>query len=147
MKSEPESFGAGESDSEKEPRTGPSPKLDHLIEELRAQFAAELKSEIEKIRKECEERLSEKAAQWETQRTQLMEEIEELRRKSPSQLVQDEISATEAVMKASQSKTSRELERLIPDAAVLGRLLQIRVEELEMKAYLRGLKFRSDKDR
>jgi hypothetical protein len=121
---------------------GPSdPKLDRLIEALRAQLASELDSRVEAIRKEYEERLSAQASQWESQRVAMVKELQELRRKAPGSDVQAEISATEAVMSASMNRTSREMERLVPDASSLAKLLQIRVEELEMKAYLRGLKF------
>ena len=117
------------------------PKLDRLIEALRAQLASELESRVEAIRKEYEERLNAQASQWESQRAAMVKELQELRRKAPGSDVQAEISATEAVMTASVNRTSREIERLVPDVASLARLLQIRVEELEMKAYLRGLKF------
>jgi len=124
----------------------PDPKLDRLIEALRAQLASELDSRVEAIRKEYEERLSAQASQWESQRAAMVKELQELRRKAPGADVQEEISATEAVMSASMDRTSREMERLVPDAASMAKLLQIRVEELEMKAYLRGLKFGAAKN-
>jgi len=126
---------------------GPSdPKLDRLIEALRAQLASELDSRVEAIRKEYEERLSAQASQWESQRAAMVKELQELRLKAPGSDVLAEISATETVMSASMNRTSREMERLVPDAASLAKLLQIRVEELEMKAYLRGLKFGTSKN-
>jgi hypothetical protein len=123
----------------------PESKLDRLIEQLRAQFASELDSRVDGIRKEYEDRLSTQASQWESQRALLLKEIQELRRKAPGADVQAEISATEAVVGASRNRTTREMERLVPDAASLGKLLQVRVEELEMKAYLRGLRFGTSK--
>jgi hypothetical protein len=148
-----DNFEDGPQDSGQDPFPRPSPQLDRLIEglrsleqELRAHFTSELNSRIERIRSEYEERLNAQASQWEAQRALLVREIDEFERKVPSKAVQEEISATEAVMAASTSKTSLELERLIPDTASLGKLLQIRVEEIEMKAYLRGLKFRSARE-
>ena len=113
-----------------------------ITEELKTQFDSELNSRIEVIRREYEERLYAQASEWQSERAQLIREIQELRKGVPSKNVQDEISATEAVMGTTVNKTSRELERLIPDTPSLLKLLQSRVEELEMKAYLRGLKFR-----
>ena len=113
-----------------------------ITEELKTQFDSELNSRIEVIRREYEERLYAQASEWQSERAQLIREIQELRKRVPSRDVQDEISATEAVMGTTVNKTSRELERLIPDTSSLLKLLQSRVEELEMKAYLRGLKFR-----
>jgi hypothetical protein len=45
-------------------------------------------------------------------------------------------------MSVSADRSTREIERVAPDAASLGRVLQARIEELETRAYLRGLKFR-----
>ena len=173
MNSEPVHFDGGAVSSSPEPFTSPAPKLDRLIEgvrsleqwyavdferrvagltellknqiseELRAQFSVELNSHVERIRRQYEERLYTQAGQWESQRLLLEKEIEDLRRRVPNNDVMNEIASTEAVMGTSMDKGSFELQRLIPDASSLGRLLQSRVEELEMKAYLRGLKFRT----
>jgi hypothetical protein len=113
-----------------------------ITEELKTQFDSELNNRVEAIRREYEERLYAQASEWQSERAQLIREIQELRKRVPSKDVQDEISATETVMGATVNKTSRELERLIPDTTSLLKLLQSRVEELEMRAYLRGLKFR-----
>lgn len=118
-----------------------------ITEELKAQFAAELKSQTDAVRKDYEERLYAQASEWQSERTQLIREIQELRRRVPSKDVLDEISATEAVMSAGVSKASLELERLIPDTASLLKLLQSRVDDVEIKAYLRGLKFRIGDER
>jgi len=81
--------------------------------------------------------------QWDMQRESLMREIEELRKKVPNHDVMTEIAATEAIMTVSVDRSNREFERMAPDAASLGRILQARIEELETKAYLRGLRFRT----
>ena len=121
-----------------------------ISEELRAQFSVELNSHVERIRRQYEERIYTQAGQWESQRLSLEsqrqtleKEIEDLRRRVPSGDVMNEIASTEAVISASMDKGSLEIQRLIPDAASLSKLLQSRIEELEMKAYLRGLKFRT----
>lgn len=113
-----------------------------ITEELRTQFSSELNSHVERVRKQYEERIYAQAGQWESQRQALEREIEELKRKVPSTDVMSEIASAEAMVSASQDRGSLELERLIPDTASLGKLLQARVEDLTMKAYLRGLKFR-----
>jgi len=114
-----------------------------IAEELRRQFSSELNTQVEQLRRQYEERLYTQASQWETQRGVLEKEIEGLRRRVPGQDLINEISATETILSTSASRESFEIERLIPDAVALGRLLQSRVEELERRAYLRGLKFRT----
>jgi hypothetical protein len=118
-----------------------------ISEELRAQFSVELNSHVERIRRQYEERIYTQAGQWESQRVLLEKEIEDLRRRVPSGDVMNEIASTEAVVGASMDKGSLEIQRLIPDAASLSKLLQSRIEELETKAYLRGLKFRTNDSR
>ena len=73
---------------------------------------------------------------------ELRSQIEELRRKLPSNDVWKEIAATESAVSQYTNKGSLELEGLTLNAASLIKLLQGAVEELETKAYLRGLKFR-----
>jgi hypothetical protein len=173
VNSEPVHFDTGAAGSSQEPFTSPAPKLDRLIEgvrsleqwyavdferriagltellknqiaeELRGQFSVELNTHVERIRRQYEERIYTQAGQWEAQREVLEREIADLRRRVPSGDVMNEIAATEAVIGASMGKGNHEFERLIPDAASLGKLLQSRIEELETKAYLRGLKFRT----
>jgi hypothetical protein len=114
-----------------------------ITEELRAHYSLELNAQVEKVQKQYEERLSMQTGQWDMQRESLMREIEELRKKVPNHDVMTEIAATEAIMTVSVDRSNREFERMAPDAASLGRILQARIEELETKAYLRGLRFRT----
>jgi len=113
-----------------------------ITEELRAHYSSELTAQVEKVQKQYEERMSIQTRQWDMQRENMERELAELRRKIPSNDVMTEIAATEAIMNVSIDRSNRELERVAPDAASLGRVLQSRIEELETKAYLRGLKFR-----
>jgi len=113
-----------------------------ITEELRAHYSSELNAQVDKVQKQYEDRLSTQMRQWEMQRETLMREIDELRRKVPNNDVMTEIAATEAIMTVSVDRSNREFERVAPDAASLSRILQARIEELETKAYLRGLKFR-----
>jgi predicted nuclease with TOPRIM domain len=159
-----------------DPFSGSSPKLDRLIdgvrsleqwyaadferrisgltellklqitEELRTQFSSELNSHVDRVRKQYEERIYTQAGQWESQRQMLEREIEDLKKRLPNNDVMAEIASTEAVMGAPKDRASVELERLIPDSASFGKLLQARVEDLTMKAYLRGLRFRLPTD-
>jgi hypothetical protein len=112
-----------------------------INEELRAHYLLELNAQLDKVQKLYEERLSMQTRQWETQRESLVREVEELRKKVPNNDVMTEIAATEVNVTKSSDRTNREFERMAPDAASLGRILQARIEELETKAYLRGLKF------
>jgi len=160
------------SDSSKEPFSGSSPKLNRLIdnvrsleqwyaadferrvaslteilknqitEELKSQFSSELNAYVERARSQFEERFYTQASQWQLQRESLEKELEELRRKLPSNDVLKEIATTEAAVSKYTNRGSLELEGLTLNAGSLGKLLQGAVEELETKAYLRGLKFR-----
>jgi len=78
--------------------------------------------------------------QWESQRQGLEKEVQELRRTGKAVL--EEISTTEVLLSKSAQKGNSELERQTTDAASLGKLVQMRIDELELKAYLRGLRFR-----
>jgi hypothetical protein len=160
------------SDSSKEPFSGPSPKLNRLIdnvrsleqwyaadferrvaslteilknqitEELKSQFSSELNAHVERARSQFEERFYTQASQWQLQRESLEKELEELRRKLPGNDVLKEIAAMEAAVSKYTNRGSLEVEGLTLNAGSLGKLLQGAVEELETKAYLRGLKFR-----
>jgi hypothetical protein len=113
-----------------------------ITEELKSQFSSELNSHVERARSQFEERLYAQASQWQSQRESLEKEIEELRRKLPNNDVLKEIATTEAAVSQYTNKGSLELEGLTLNAGALGKLLQGAVEELETRAYLRGLKFR-----
>ena len=112
-----------------------------IREELRAEFSAELNVHVQRLRKQYEESIYAQFSRWESQRQALEKEVAELRRRVPGDVVFAEIASTAKVLAASTDKDSLELQQLMPDASSLGRLLQSRVEELTLKAYLRGLKF------
>jgi chromosome segregation ATPase len=112
-----------------------------ITEELRSQFSSELEVRSDGIRKQYEERLYAQTSQWQSQRESLDKEIEELRRRTSRVL--EEIATTEAAIKRSTNKGSLEMQGQTLDAASLSKQLQSGVEELEQKAYLRGLKFRA----
>jgi flagellar biosynthesis chaperone FliJ len=111
-----------------------------ITEELQAQFSSEMVSQVERFRRQYEERLYVQSNQWESQRQGLEKEVQELRRSGKAVL--EEISTTEVLLSKSAQKGNSELERQTTDAASLGKLVQMRIEELELKAYLRGLRFR-----
>ena len=113
-----------------------------ITDELRTHYSSELNAQVDRVQKQYEERLASQLRQWELQRDNMEKELVELRRRVPSNDVMTEIAATEAIMNVSMDRGNRELERVAPDAASLGRILQSRIEELETKAYLRGLRFR-----
>jgi hypothetical protein len=113
-----------------------------ITEELKSQFSSELNAYVERARSQFEERLYTQASQWQLQRESLEKELEELRRKLPSSDVLKEIAAMEAAVSKYTNRGSLDLEGLTLNSGSLGKLLQGAVEELETKAYLRGLKFR-----
>jgi hypothetical protein len=112
-----------------------------IRQEVRAQFMAELNSRMQQVRKQYEESIYAQFGRWESQRDLLLKEIEELRRKVPGDELMAEIASTEKLLNSSEDKTSLEFQQLVPDASSVGKLLQSRVEEMALKAYLRGLKF------
>ena len=111
--------------------------------DLHAQYRAELDAHIQKLRKQYEETIYTQASRWDQQRLSLEKEVAELRRQLPGDGLLAEIAATENALKSSENKISQELERLVPDSASLSRMLESRVEEMALKAYLRGLKFQT----
>jgi len=113
-----------------------------ITEELKSQFSSELNAYVERARSQFEERLYTQASQWQLQRESLEKELEELRRKLPSNDVLKEIAAMEAAVSKYANRGSLDLEGLTLNSGSLGKLLQGAVEELETRAYLRGLKFR-----
>jgi len=113
-----------------------------ITEELKSQFSSELNAYVERARSQFEERLYTQASQWQLQRESLEKELEELRRKLPSNDVLKEIAAMEAAVSKYTNRGSLDLEGMTLNSGSLGKLLQGAVEELEAKAYLRGLKFR-----
>jgi hypothetical protein len=91
-----------------------------ITADLLAQFNAELKSQVENVRREYDEKLKSRTHDDSG----------------------EEIARTEAAI----LKCSSELEALTPDdAAGMARLLQRKTEQLELRAYLRGLQRRSRK--
>jgi hypothetical protein len=114
-----------------------------ISEELRAQFNTEVESRTERLREQFEERLYTRVGEWQSQQASLEREIEELRRKVPSKNLQDEIASVEAAMARYTTAGTPGFDSQPADPASLSRMLQTKVEEMEMRAYLRGLRFRT----
>jgi septal ring factor EnvC (AmiA/AmiB activator) len=104
-----------------------------IASELRSQYSSELASQVDSVRRQYEERIYAQSNQTQ----HLQKENEDLRQQLKR--VSQEIAATEATL--SKSSSNLEMEGLASDAASLCKLLQTRVEELEMRSYLRGLQF------
>ena len=120
-----------------------TPVLEKQIrEELRSEFAAQLSDHAQELRKQYEETIYTQFSRWEAQRQALEKEVADLRKKVPGDDLAAEIASTEKVLAASTDKASQELQQLLPDGTSLARLVQSRLEELTLKAYMRGLKFR-----
>lgn len=102
-----------------------SAELERHVKDLAEIVHAELQSQVEEIRGQYEER--QQKSQQEAAKVQTLSQVVE------------EISRCEA----SVEQYTAELERLLvkEDPAALGKLMKIRTQELELKAYLRGLKF------
>jgi hypothetical protein len=112
-----------------------------ITEELRSQFTTELNSSSERIRKQYEERAYAQLKQWESERQVLKREIEDLQSRLPTNDVLNEIAVTETALGKSLDESGVEIPRGISSAAALGQLLQTRAQQLELQAYLRGMKF------
>lgn len=105
-----------------------SEELERHVKDLAEIVNSELQSQVEEIRSQYEKRSQESH-----------QEFAQLPPVQTSSQVAEEISRCEA----SVAQFTAELERLLvkDDSAALGLLMKIRTQELEMKAYLRGLKF------
>jgi hypothetical protein len=115
-----------------------------IRQELRAEFSAELTAQAEQLKQKYEESVYAQFGRWDLQRQALEKDIAELRKKAPDEELVAEIAATEKALKELAAKVSLELQQLDPDAASVSRMMQSRVEEMTLKAYLRGLKFRTE---
>ena len=108
-------------------------EFERHLKDLAEILNVELQSEVEEVRTQYEERykgLQQKSAQL-------------LRKSNSLREVSEEITRCEERV----AQCASELERLVPDDSIsLGKLLKIRAQQLEMKAYIRGLKFLSGLD-
>jgi hypothetical protein len=112
-----------------------------ISDELRAQFTTELNASTERTRKQYEERAYMQFERWESERVSLKKEIEELQSRLPGKDIINEIAVTESAIGKSQEDCRHDAERDIASADALGQLLQKRAQQLELQAYLKGLKF------
>ena len=116
-----------------------------ISEELRAQFTTELSATAERTRKQYEERAYMQFEKWESERQLMKKEIEELQKQVPGKNLVNEIAATESAIGRSQQEFRPDSEREVASADALGQLFQKKAHQLELLAYLRGLKFASDR--
>lgn len=116
-----------------------------ISEELRAQFTTELNAVSERTRKQFEERSYMQFEKWEIERVALKKEIEELQNRLPGKDLLNEIAVTELSIGRSQEECRLDVEHNIASADVLGQLFQKRAQQLELQAYLKGLKFAVDR--
>jgi len=112
-----------------------------ISEELRAQFTTELNASAERTRKQYEERAYMQFERWESERQSLKKEIEEIQSRLPGKEFLNEIAATESAIGRSQEEFRLDSDRDVTSADALGQLLQKRAQQLELQAYLKGLKF------
>jgi hypothetical protein len=116
-----------------------------ISEELRAQFTTELNAAAERTRKQFEERAYMQFERWESERVSLKKEIEELQSRLPGKDLLNEIAVTESAIGRSQAESRLDAERDIASADALGQLLQKKAQQLELQAYLKGLKYTTDR--
>lgn len=119
-----------------------------ISEELRAQFTTELNASAERTRKQFEERAYMQFERWESERVSMKKEIEELQKSQlPGKELLSEIASTETAIGRSQAESRLDAERDIASVDALGQLLQKKAQQLELQAYLKGLKFAIDRSR
>jgi hypothetical protein len=116
-----------------------------ITDELRAQFTTELNATAERTRKQYEERAYMQFEKWESERLSLKKEIEELQSRIPTNNVANEIVLTETAIGRSLEDCRYDVQREVVSADALGQLLQKRAQHLELNAYLKGLKFASER--
>ena len=113
-----------------------------ITEDLLAQFNGELKAQVENVRREYDEQLKSRTQEWESDRSSMKSEIDRMLERASGNDSGEEIARTEEAIR----KCSVQLESLRPDdAAGMARLLQQKTEQLELRAYLRGLQYRTRK--
>ena len=122
-----------------------SEQMENAAAQLRHQIAADLQIRhrgefemgIQALREEFEERMRSAADQWEVERSSLLNEIEDLRHRNPSQLAQ-EVAQTEAALEELQKK----IQQMLDDPAIeLWRVMRENARQEKLEAYLNGLKF------
>ena len=119
-----------------------------ISDELRAQFTTELNAAAERTRKQFEERAYMQFERWESERVSMKKEIEELQKSQlPGKELLNEIAVTEAAIGRSQAECKLDTERDVDSAEVLTQLMQRKAQQLELQAYLRGLKYAMDRTR
>jgi hypothetical protein len=101
----------------------------HLENELKSQAAA--------LRTQYEERLYAQSAQWESERQSLQSNITDLQRRVPGSDLFSEISRRESELAA----ISAQLRNHAADHSIaVNQLLHLRIQQMEIESYLRGLK-------
>jgi DNA repair exonuclease SbcCD ATPase subunit len=112
---------------------------DQIATEVRNQLQAEFQTGMEIIREEFKERMSAATAQWEAERQSLLNEIEDLRQRSNSRDTTAEVAQTEAELEAVQKK----IQAMLDDSTVeLSRVMKENSRQMELQAYLKGLRFK-----
>ena len=82
---------------------------------------------------------------WESERVSLKKEIEELQNRLPGKGLLNEIAVTESTIGRSQAESRFDAERDVDSADALGQFLQKKARQLELQAYLKGLKYATDR--
>jgi ASC-1-like (ASCH) protein len=114
-------------------------------EEIKAEqqrlFDGQLQEGLRIVRDQLEERFRTATQEWQTEKEELKAEVESLRRYSNLEDVLKEISQTEAVI----GELKKEIDSAIDDPSVeLSKIIQKNSQLEELRAYARGLSFRTE---
>jgi len=118
------------------------------------EFERRMKEMAEVLRKELQIQLEEVRAQYKNGSQALQDKVlqdkvkvEQPQKQASGQTSMEHVLKEIARAEAAAVQCTADLERMVADDSVaIGRLLQIRTQELELKAYLRGLNFQAGVD-
>lgn len=111
-----------------------------ITEQLNEEFDGKLETGVRMIREQMEEKFRGASLEWDTERQRLLSEIEELGRLGDIERLREETSVTEQAL----AEVTRDIESMVEDPNIkLSEVMRRNSEQTELRAYLRGLHFRS----
>lgn len=114
-----------------------STEFERRLTELAGVLNSQLEARVEEVRSHYREQYQ-ALQQQAIQAPQAIASSESSQAAAPSRELLEELASVEA----SVQKCAADLERMVADEGIpMGQLLQLRNQEVELKAYMRGLKF------
>ena len=111
-----------------------------ITERLNEEFDSKLETGVRMIREQMEERFETARSEWDTERKRLLAEIEDLGRLGDVGKLREETKVTEEAL----ARIAKDIESMVEDPNIkLSELMRRNSEQAELRAYLRGLHFRS----